>query len=129
MLKENFKSCTTIFFLIFVLYIIINILPSVVSSYNGERSVVSNLEDANVYLGEKRDSVIDKTTSDIEDYMSRNTDVSLDRLRENILKKADKYQEDSNKMRNFVKKYTGIDIGKVAEKFFSIESYELKGNK
>ena len=123
MLKENIKTCTTMFFLIFILYLIINVLPSIVSSYNTKGNILSNLEEANIYLGEKRDSIISKTNNDIEDYISNNDSISMDRLRNNLVKRSNEYQESSEKAKNLIKKYTGIDMGKVAEKFFSLESY------
>ena len=123
MLKENIKTCTTMFFLIFILYLIINVLPSIVSSYNTKGNILSNLEEANAYLGEKRDSIISKTNNDIEDYISNNDSISMDRLRNNLVKRSNEYQESSEKAKNLIKKYTGIDMGKVAEKFFSLESY------
>ena len=123
MLKENIKTCTTMFFLIFILYLIINVLPSIVSSYNTKGNILSNLEEANIYLGEKRDSIISKTNNDIEDYISNNDSISMDRLRNNLVKRSNEYQESSEKAKDLIKKYTGIDMGKVAEKFFSLESY------
>ena len=129
MLKESIKGCTTIFFLIFIGYFIINIFPSIVNSYNVKNSLLSNLKDGNIYLNKKRESIIKKTNNNIEDYVFNDTDMSIDRLRNNLLKKSYEYQENSENAKNVIKKYTDIDIGEISEKIFSIENYKLKGNK
>ena len=41
---------------------------------------------------------------------------------QNLLKKSYEYQENSENAKNVIKKYTGIDIGEISEKIFSIEN-------
>ena len=114
MLKESVKCLGTVFVLLIGLYFVINIFPSIVSKYSG-----IDLNAMNEYVNEKREDISKKTGNSISDYIFANTDISLDRLRDNILKKASKSQEDSEKFNKFIKKHTGFDMDNAADKILS----------
>ena len=53
--------------------------------------------------------------------------VSLERFKENMFKRAAKAEEDSEKVNNFFKNVTGKDLSKIASKYLTIDDDILRG--
>ncbi len=108
-----------------IFLMVINIFPELSNLSFSPNMVTSKIHEANDYVNEhKKDSSID-ISAYFEDYVSDN--VSLERFKENMFKRAAKAEEDSEKVNNFFKNVTGKDLSKIASKYLTIDDDILRG--
>lgn len=110
-----------------IFLMVINIFPELSNLSFAPKMVTSKVKDTSDYLNEQKRKSSVNLESYIMDFVGDN--VSFDRFRENMFKRAAKAEKDSEKINNFVKKVTGNDLSKIASKYLTIDEDILRGKK
>ena len=110
-----------------IFLMVVNVCPGLSKLSFAPKMVAGKIQDTSDYLHEeKKDSSVN-----LESYLVKfvSDNVSFDRFRENVFKRAAKAEEDSKKVNSFFKKVTGNDLSEVASKYLMIDEDILRGKK